>query len=93
MERTSRKYFRYGSEDHLIAKFLNPPRDNEKRIKQVCCSENINLACYNGKKNSDIKIYASMACMSGNDEFPSENSGDSWQCYFCHCRMHDYLFH
>ena len=31
--RTSRKCFRYGSEDHLIAKFPKPPKDNEKQQK------------------------------------------------------------
>ena len=31
MERTPQKCFRYGSEDHIIAKFPNPPKDNEKR--------------------------------------------------------------
>ena len=31
------------------------------------------------KNNSDKNIYASMAHMSGNDEFPSGNFGDSSQ--------------
>ena len=31
------------------------------------------------KNNSDQKIYASMECMSGNDECPSDNYGDSQQ--------------
>ena len=39
----------------------------------------INRACNNGEKNSDQKIYASMALMSGNDECPSGNFGDSSQ--------------
>ena len=34
-ERTSRKCFRCGYEDHLIEKFPNPPKDNEKRRKQL----------------------------------------------------------
>ena len=31
MERTPRKCFICGSEDHMIEKFPNPPKDNEKR--------------------------------------------------------------
>ena len=34
-ERPPRKCFRCGSEDHMIEKFPNPPKDNEKRRKQV----------------------------------------------------------
>ena len=34
-ERTSRKCFRCGSEDHLIAKFPKPPKDDEKRQIRV----------------------------------------------------------
>ena len=34
-ERTPRKCFRCGSEDHIIAKFPKPSKDNEKRRKQV----------------------------------------------------------
>ena len=30
-ERTTWKCFRFGSEDHIIAKCLNPPEENEKR--------------------------------------------------------------
>ena len=33
------KYFRCGSEDHLIAKFTKPPKENEKRGHQVRFSE------------------------------------------------------
>ena len=32
-ERTPQKYFRYGSEDHMIAKCPKPTKDNEKRQK------------------------------------------------------------
>ena len=35
-----------------------------------------NCACDNGKNNSDQNIYASMACLSGNDEFCSETYSD-----------------
>ena len=73
------KYFRCGSENHIIAKFPKPPEDNEKRRNKVCFNENGNRACDNSKNNSDQKIYAYMACMSGNDEFPSGYFGDSLQ--------------
>ena len=78
-ERTSRKCFRCGSEDHLIVKFTNPQKDNEKRWKQVCFNEKVNRACNNGKDNSNQKIYVSMACMSVDDEYTSGNFGDSSQ--------------
>ena len=78
-ERTPRKFFRCGSKDHLIAKFPKPPKYNEKRQKQVLFNENFNRACDNVKNNSDQNIYASMACMSGNDECPSRNFGDNSQ--------------
>ena len=35
-ERPPRKCFRCGSEDHMIEKCPNPPKDNEKRRRQVC---------------------------------------------------------
>ena len=77
-ERTPRKCFRCGSEDHMIAKFPKPTKDNEKRRKQVHFNEKCNPACDNGKNNSDQKIYASMAHMSDNYECPSGNFGDSF---------------
>ena len=40
-ERTSQKCFGCGSEDHLIAKFPKPPKDNEKRRKQVRFNEKV----------------------------------------------------
>ena len=57
-EQTSRKCFRCGSEDNLIAEFPNPPKDNEKRQKQLIFNEKGNRACNNRKNNSDQKIYA-----------------------------------
>ena len=69
----------YGYKYHIIAKCPKPQKYNEKRQNKVYFVEKGNRACNNGENNSDQKIYASMACMSGNDEFPSENSGDSWQ--------------
>ena len=71
-ERTPWKCFRCGSEDHMIAKCPNPPKDNEKRRKQVRFNEKGNRACDKGNNKSDQKIYVSMARMSGNDECPSE---------------------
>ena len=79
MKRTPRKCFRWGSEDHMIEKCSKPPKDNDKRRKQLCSNEKVNLACDNGKNNDDQKIYSSMAKMSSNDERSSENYGDSLQ--------------
>ena len=83
MERTPQKCFRCGPEDHTIAKIPKPPKDNEKRRKQVRFNEKGNHACDNGKNNSDQKIYASMAHMSGNDECSSKFFGDSSQLTNC----------
>ena len=62
----------------MIAKRPKPPKDNEKRRKQVRFNEKYNCA-YDKKNNSDQKIYASMARMSSIDEFPSRNFCDSSQ--------------
>ena len=59
-ERPPRKCFRCGYEDHMIAKCPNPPKDNEKRRRQVRFNKKCNPACDNGKNNDDHKIYASM---------------------------------
>ena len=79
MDWTPRKCFTCGSQDHLIAKYPKPPKENEKRQKQVCFNENLNRACDNGKNNNDQKIYTSLARMSVNDQYPSVNFGDSLQ--------------
>ena len=63
----------------MIAKFPKPPIDNVKRRNQVRFNEKGNRACDYGKNNSDQKIYAFMAHMSGNGECPSENFGDILQ--------------
>ena len=63
----------------MIVKRPKPPKDNDKRRKQIRFNEKGNRSCDNNKNNSDQKIYASMARMSGNDECPSENYGDSSQ--------------
>ena len=74
-----RKCFRCGSEDHMNAKCPKPPKDNENRRRQVHFNEKGNCACNNSKNNYDHKIYASMACMSSNDEHKSVKYGDSSQ--------------
>ena len=71
------KCFRCGSEDHLIAKCPNPPKENEKRQKQVHLKKKVNSVCNNGENNSDQNIYASMEYMSRNDKCSSRNFGDS----------------
>ena len=82
-EHTTIKCFRCGSEDHLIVKCPNPPKDNEKRKNQVRFSERVNRAlqkeCENGKNKNDQKIYASMARMYDNDECSSRDFGDILQ--------------
>ena len=63
----------------MIAKFPKPPKDSEKRKKQVCFNEKGNRACNNGENNNHHKIYASMARMSSTDKCKSEKYGDSSQ--------------
>ena len=72
-----RKCFRCGSEDHMITKCPNPPKDNEKRRKQVRLNEKGNRECNNGENKSNQKLYTSMTRMSRNDKLSSENYGDS----------------
>ena len=79
MERLPWKCFRCGSEYHIIAKCPKPPKDNEKRKKQVRFNEKGNRACDNGENNDDNNIYTSMAQMSSNDERKSVKYGDSFQ--------------
>ena len=52
--RPTRKFFRCGSEDHMIAKCPKLPKDNEKRRKQVRFNEKGNSACNNGEDNYDL---------------------------------------
>ena len=56
-----------------------PPKDNEKRRKQVRFNEKGNRACNNDKNNRDQNISAYIARMSGNDECTSRNFGHSSQ--------------
>ena len=74
-----RKHFRCVSEDQLIAKCPNPPKDNEKSRRKVRFNEKGNHARDNSKNNSDQKIYAFMTRMYGNGECPSGNSCDGSQ--------------
>ena len=78
-ERPPRKCCRCGSEDHMIAKCPKPPKDNEKRRRQVFFNEKGNCAYDIGENNDDHKIYASMEQMSSNDERKSEKYGNSLQ--------------
>ena len=61
----------------MIAKFLKPPKDNEKQRKQVRFNKKGNHACDNGEDNDDHKIYAFMARMSNDGERKSGEYGDS----------------
>ena len=76
-DRTPRKCFICGSEDHLIENVPNPPKENDKWQKKLSFNEKGNRACNKGKHNSDQKIYEYMAHMSSNDECTSGNFGDS----------------
>ena len=76
-EQPPQKCFRCGYEDHLVSKCPKPPKDTEKRRKEVRFNEKGNHACDDGKNNSNQKIYAYMAHMYSNDECPSETFGDS----------------
>ena len=71
MKHTPREIFRCGYEDHPIEKCPKPPKKDKKRRNQVHFNEKGNRACDNGKNNSDQRVYASMACMYGNDKCPS----------------------
>ena len=64
-DRPARKCFRGGYEDHMIAKFPKPPKDSEKRCKSERSKEKCNCACDNSNDENDLKVYASMARMSG----------------------------
>ena len=79
MEHPPRKCFICGFEDHMISKCPKPPKDIEKRRRQVLFNEEGNFACDNGENNDDHKIYVSMARMSSNDERSSKNYGYSSQ--------------
>ena len=72
-DRSTRKWFRCGSENHLIAKFPKPPKDSEKRRKSDKSKEKGNSAKDNSDDDNDLKVYASMARMSNDDERKIKN--------------------
>ena len=63
----------------MIAKCPKPPKDNEKRRKQVRFNEKGYRSCDNGKEYDEHKIYTSMSRMSSDDERKSVKYGDSLQ--------------
>ena len=69
-----------GPVDHLIAKFPKPPKDDKKRRNNNRFNERGNFASQkyskDGDDDNDQKVYAYMACMSGNDEISSRNFCD-----------------
>ena len=75
----SQKKIRSRYLDHLIPKFIKPPKENERRRKEVRFNEKGNRECNNNKNNSDQKICASMSSMSDNDKCPSGDFGDCSQ--------------
>ena len=78
-DRPTRKCFRCGSEDHLIAKCPKPPKDSEKRRKSDKAKEKGNIAKDNSNDDYDLKVYASMARMSNDDVRENKDYGDSSQ--------------
>ena len=82
-ERTPHKYFRCGSEGHLIAKCPKQPKDNEKQQNQVCFNERVNRSlqkeCDNGDDDNDQKIYIFVKRMSVDNESLSRYLSDSSQ--------------
>ena len=71
-ERPPQKCYRCGSEDHMIAKCPNPPKDSEKIRKSEKSKEKGNRACDNSDDDNDLKVYASMARMSSDDKRESK---------------------
>ena len=76
-ERPPRKFYRCVSEDHMIAKCPNPPKDSEKIRNSVRSNEKGNRACDNGEDENDHKIYVYMEQMSNDDEHEIKEYGDS----------------
>ena len=78
-DRPTRKCFRCGSEDHLIAKCPKPPKDSEKRRKSNKSKEKGNSAKENSNDDDDLKVYAYMARMANDDVRENKDYGDSSQ--------------
>ena len=76
-DRPAQKCFRCGSKDHIIAKFTKPPKGSEKRRKSDISKEKGNSAKGNSDDDGDLKLYASMAGMSNDDERKNKDYGDS----------------
>ena len=74
-----RKWFRRGSEDHLIAKYPKPPKDSEKRRKSDKSKEKGIRACVTNDDDNDLKVYAYMARMSNDDKRENKDYGDILQ--------------
>ena len=62
-----------------LQNFQSNRKNDKKRQKQVRFIEKVNRASNNGENNKDQKIYAFMAHVSGNNEGPSGNFGDTSQ--------------
>ena len=60
-----------------------PPKNTQKQLKQASFNKRGNCIlqkeCDNSNDDNTQKVYESMAKMSGNDEIPSRNFGDSSQ--------------
>ena len=86
-ECTPLKCFRCRSLYRLIAKCPKPPKDKQKQRKKFRFNEMVNCESQKESENGDnyntLKIYASMACMSGNDESSSRYFDDSSQLTNC----------
>ena len=76
-DRPARKFFRCGSEDHLIAKCPKPPKDSEKRRKSDKSKEKGNSAKDNSDDDDELKVYASMERISSDDVSKNKYYGDS----------------
>ena len=63
----------------MIEKCPKPPKDNDKRGKQVHFNEKGDCACDNGEDENDHKIYTYMARMSSDEEREIKEYGDSLQ--------------
>ena len=61
----------------MIEKCPNPPKDNDKRRKQVRFNEKGNPAYKNREYNDDHKVYTSMAQISSDNERKNVKYGDS----------------
>ena len=83
LDRPARKFFRCGSEDHLIVKCPKPPKYSEKRRKSDKAKEKGNSAKDNSDDDNDLKVYASMARISNDDIIENKDYGNSSQLTNC----------